>query len=88
MFHFRTILKVKYKHTIDLLCLSMDLHKYENIMQKLLIVKSTWQNIFKINIVKFPKTSIQPILHNLSINKLSQMSTICECNKALRNKNK
>jgi hypothetical protein len=66
------ISKVKYKHTIDLLCLSMDLHKYENIMQKLFKVKSTWQNIFKINIVKFPKTSIQPILHNLSINKLSQ----------------
>jgi hypothetical protein len=88
MFHFRKISKVKYKHTIDLLCLSMDLHKYENIMQKLLIVKSTWQNIFKINTVKFPKTSIQPILHNLSINKLSQMSAICKCNKALRNKNK
>jgi hypothetical protein len=77
MFHYQKISKVKYKHTIDLLCLSMDLHKCENIMQKLLMVKNTCQKIFKINIVKFPKTSIQPILHNLSINKLSQVSAIC-----------
>jgi hypothetical protein len=47
-------------------------HKYENIMQNLFIVKSTWQNIFKINLVKLPKTSIQSISHNFNINKLSQ----------------
>jgi hypothetical protein len=98
-FHYRTIFsKVKYKHTIDLLCLRMDFHKYENIMQKLFSVKSIWQNIFKINLVKLPKTSIQPISHNFNINKLSQNcmgrreldATIYyqhAYNKALRNKN-